>query len=378
MKMLARWFLVSALVAAGACQGSASGQHPDGGNGAADGAAPDGSAGTPDAATDAIMATDASAGTADTANDATTASDATAPDAAADASASAPFALFVTQSPPGPQNGDRATWSGVLQFLVSGDGAPFVPGPGIDKAMLADPVGLAYRAQSHELFVANRHGNDAADGIAGSISRFLYDASTSALTANGTITGNGLSGVHQLAFDPATGELFAANVVGGVSRFTFDAAGAAQPNGIIANGTTRGVAVSPDGKNLYVTTASNFIRHFKLPGAVETDPFNVPSPGGMHFMRFGQKGDLYAAALENQLIYEFTLSASGELAPRLSVMAASPASVAFSADGREMLTSGHRNSALIERFQLIGSTWTPAGSVDAQASLGDLLVIPGN
>jgi DNA-binding beta-propeller fold protein YncE len=336
-----------------ACQGSSSGDRTDGSSGSADGAPLGADAATADAGT--LDATDAGA-------------------------SGARFALFVTQSPPGPQNGDRATWSGVLQFLADGAGAPLVTAPGIDKSLLADPVGLAYRASSREVFVANRHGNNAADGVAGSISRFVYDLATHALTANGTITGNGLSGVHQLAFDPQTGELFAANIVGGVSRFTFDAGGAAVPNGMIADGTTRGVAVSPDGKNLYVTTASNVVRHFALAGGAESTPFNVPAPGGLHFCRFHPRtGDLYVAALENQLIYHFTLTAAGDLVLGPNIAASSPGSVAFSPDGAEMLTSGHRNSDVIERFARGSDTWTPtANNLNAASSLGDLIVVPTN
>lgn len=107
-------------------------------------------------------------------------------DARADASlldASDPNStVLITQSPPGPTNGDPATWGGVLQFQVSGDG-----------------------------------------GTSGSVSRFAYTRSTHAFTALPEITGNGLDGVHQVAFSPTTGELFAANQNNGISRFTFDA-----------------------------------------------------------------------------------------------------------------------------------------------------------
>ena len=58
------------------------------------------------------------------------------------------------------------------------------------------------------------------------------------------ITGNGLDGVHQVAFSPTTGELFAANQGNGISRFVFDNAGTPAANGTIGSGTTRGVFVA--------------------------------------------------------------------------------------------------------------------------------------
>jgi len=72
--------------------------------------------------------------------------------------------------------------------------------PGIPAARVRDPAGLAFPASSSEVFVGNRHGNNSADGVAGSISRFLYDRATRSFTATGTISGNGLAGVHQLNF----------------------------------------------------------------------------------------------------------------------------------------------------------------------------------
>jgi formylglycine-generating enzyme required for sulfatase activity len=141
------------------------------------------------------------------------------------------FDLVVTGTPRGPDNHDPGIWRGVRHYVVAEDGAALVAATGIGAGALHDPYGLAYRASSRELFVGNRHGNVAADGVAGSIQRFVYDSGTHTFTANGEITGNGLDGVHQLAFSPDTGELFAANVGSGISRFMFDASGAASPNG---------------------------------------------------------------------------------------------------------------------------------------------------
>jgi hypothetical protein len=73
-----------------------------------------------------------------------------------------------------------------------------------------------------ELFVANSTGT--------SLSRFSIDAQGNA-SANGTITGNGLSYPLALAFTP-WGELFVGNQgTGAISRFTFDSSHNAVPNG---------------------------------------------------------------------------------------------------------------------------------------------------
>ncbi len=100
-------------------------------------------------------------------------------------SSATPFELFVTQSPPGPQNQDPASWSGVLQYHATNNSGPLVAGGGIDKTNLADPAGLAFRQSTRELFVGNRHGNNNPS----SISRFIFDGASRRLTPNGKITG---------------------------------------------------------------------------------------------------------------------------------------------------------------------------------------------
>ncbi|MBV8760374.1 MAG: hypothetical protein JO257_23985 [Deltaproteobacteria bacterium] len=208
--------------------------------------------------------------------------------------------VLITQSPPGPTNTDPATWGGVLQFQVAGDGTSLVAGTGIAKTSVEDPVSLAFKSATSEVFVGNRHGNNAADGTAGSISRFAYVQSTHALTARPEITGNGLDGVHQVAFSPTTGELFAANQGNGVSRFTFDAAGTPVANGMIGSGTTRGVFVAPDGKRLYVSTASNVIRQFDLATGNELTAVTLQTTGNLHFFAI-RTGELYVAALDDNI-----------------------------------------------------------------------------
>ena len=128
----------------------------------------------------------------------------------------------------------------VLVFEITAGGSA-TQLPSIPAAEVCDPSYAAFDAKG-ELFVANRHWSIGP----GSISRFRHDPLVGGFVPNGTIVGNALAGVHQLAFSP-TGELFAANFVNPtltISRFVFDAAGNAIPNGTISTGAgTQGLAL---------------------------------------------------------------------------------------------------------------------------------------
>ena len=286
--------------------------------------------------------------------------------------------VLITQSPPGPTNGDPTTWGGVLQFEVSGDGSALVASTGIAKTSVEDPVGLWFEPKSSVVFVGNRHGNNAADGTAGSISRFAYAFDTHALTALPEITGNGLDGVHQIALSPTTGELFAANVNNGISRFSFDAAGNAVAAGTISDGAARGVCVAPDGKRLYVSTAANVIRQFDLVTGDELTPITLQTTATLHFFAV-RKGELYVAALDDNKVYRFSLDADDNPTMVQAVDASAPVGVAFSADGGEMYVTGHRTSDLLQRYLYDPGTdtWMPNGTMDLGTSLGGVVIAPG-
>jgi WD40 repeat protein len=288
-----------------------------------------------------------------------------------------PYSLLVTQSPPGPVNQNTSNWRGVLQYTVDGFGAPLINVPGVVSSDVRDPAGITYRLASNEVLIGNRHGNNAADGVGGSISRFTFDPNTATLTPSGAITGNGLFGVHQLNFSPTTGELFAANVNAGVSRFLFDGSGNAIPNGTISSGSARGVAVSPDGGRLYVTGASNTIRQFNLSTGAELTSLVVPGSPNLHYLRV-HNNELYAAGLDSSLIYRYTIDSAGGLTPKSSFSAVSPITATFSLDGLELFTTGHRDTDLIERFTYDQGTdnWVLASTLNSSFSLGDALVLP--
>ena len=286
--------------------------------------------------------------------------------------------ILVAQSPGGPANGDPATWGGVLQYQVTGDGSALVAGTGIPKTQLEDPVDLLFRPATHELLVSNRHGNNAADGVPGSISRFHYDQASHAFTATGEITGNSLAGVHQVAISPTTGELFAANVNGPISRFTFDGTGAAVANGSLPLAAVRGVLVSPDGTRLYASSADALIHQFDLATGAELAPITVANGGELHFFAI-RDGDLYVGGLSDGAVHRYRIGAGGALAFVQDIAADSPVSVAFSADGLEMFVTGHKTSDLLDRFRYDAPTdsWIKTDAIDQGASLGGIAILPG-
>ena len=165
-----------------------------------------------------------------------------------------------------------------------------IPGTGLN-----DPASVVF-APDGELFVANRHCNMQ---LPSTISRFVYDPASDSFVSNGTISGNSLESVHDLAFSP-WGELFATNWTNGtISRFTFD-------NGVaIANGTISvpqpssphnlGLTFSPRGE-LYSTTYSELHR-FTFDSSFEVINHEIfDPPGTLHFPGFDPVfGDLFIA-----------------------------------------------------------------------------------
>jgi len=283
-----------------------------------------------------------------------------------------PFQMWATVSPPGPDNHDPGTWGGIIRYRFDDNGAPGSSLVGIDRSLVADPCGLVFRVESHELFVGNRHGNLGG----GSISRFVYDAQTDSFTPNGSITGNGLFGVHQLALNPVTGELFATNFGGGVSRFLFDQDDNAVPNGMIG-GTewTRGVAVSPDGKWLYVTSATAVIRRFDLDTGQELPAVGVVGAVGLHFIRLHGEHVLYVADPTASMVYKFDIDAAGNFSGQVDIAAPSAAGEAVSPDGLEMFATGHLTSHQITRLRWDAGTqsWTPVTPIYPGVPMGDIL-----
>ncbi len=283
------------------------------------------------------------------------------------------YAIVVTQSPAGPGNGAPSTWGGVLQYELPRDGGQLRQISGIDAGLLHDPVAVVYRAATRELFVANRHGNNSADGVAGSISVFAYSSATRDFTPEPPIVGNWLSGVHQVAFNPVTGELFAANVNSGISRFVF-VDGGAVANGTISDGPVRGVLIANDGTHLFHTAASNVIRQFPLDGGPELPPLVIPGNPNLHF--FDARGDtIFVCGLDSQRIYRLK-ERDGGLELIDSFAASSPVSVRVDLSGDELYVSGHRNSDVLQRFELDAGQWDLRFDYPTTSSLGGIELLP--
>jgi hypothetical protein len=295
------------------------------------------------------------------------------------------YLVLVTASPPGPYIAQNL-WQGVLAFTVAAPGAPMVAAAGIDKSLVADPTALAFRAKSNELLVGNRHGVNAADGVQGDISRFVYDRAAGTFTPHGAITGNGLRAVDQILYVPETDEIFVADFpypdsAPSVSRFSFDAAGNAVAKGTIGAGTAGGVAIAPDGKRLYLTTggvASNAIRQFDLSnaGAALAD-VTIAGPPRLFNMAV-HDGLLYVAAVDTSKVYRLTIGASDDLTLKDAIAADGAVSVAFSPDGTEMFTAAHLTSEFVDRFShnAADDTWTSTTKVATTSSLGSILALP--
>lgn len=278
-----------------------------------------------------------------------------------------PFQLIVTKTPPG--NADPSNWQSVLRWSINGTGGTATPISDIPKTQVADPASPAFRSEN-ELFIANRHGN----GGTGSISRFEIDEMGNAVPTT-TITGNGLSNVHQICFNPITGELFAANLTSGISRFLFDYDGVAIPHGNHSVGALRGIGVSRDGGNLYVTRASNEIARYRLnaDGTItQLASLFPPGASGLHFIKFRFDGEMYAADILSNKVYRYRFNALNEPTYVGFVSSPSPIDAAFSPDGQEMYLSSHFDGGVRRYIYNSGSdSWAETATLTTP-SLGGL------
>lgn len=280
--------------------------------------------------------------------------------------AAAQFHLLVTEAPQGNNPPDK--WSIVLRYDVVSTGGSATPGNGIDKSLLKDPAGLGVRANG-EILVGNRHGNSQV----GSISRFTYDAATDAYVPSGTVTGNGLFGVHEVTVSPISGELFAANVGGGVSRFLFPGDNPV-PNGVLGSGSPRGIAISQDGKWAYVTFASSSVRRYDIANGAFTD-FPISGASSLHFGCI-RGDDLYFADIGAGKAFHMTLDSGGNIVSAVPVVTVSlAADVELSPDGLEMYVPSH-GSGVVRRFLFNAGNWVAIGDIPTgQVTLGTALAV---
>jgi hypothetical protein len=287
--------------------------------------------------------------------------------------AQTPFQLVVTVSPPGSQT-NPANWQPVKRFAFNGTPletpASF---PDLPTTQVFDPAGVAFRT-SNDLFVGNRHGN--ALGL-GSISRFTLSPTGGTATYQGNFTTPGMIGVHELAFSPTTGELFAAAVGDGVYRFTFDASGQPAAHGHFAAGQeTRGVLVHPGGQFVYTTVHTNEIRTWALGtgGAVTyVGPTIVPGASNLHFFAQSPHGsELYVCDIDASRVYRYQMLPGGGLVFKSSISSLHAIDLAFSSDGNEMFVGNHYDGGITRfTYNAAADTWTEApGGFIATPSMG--------
>jgi DNA-binding beta-propeller fold protein YncE len=295
-----------------------------------------------------------------------------------DAAPSPKFFILVTETPAGsaPQN----TWGGVLRYDVPDDLQPATKGTAIPASDVADPIGLAFRQTSAEVFVGNRRGM-----TTGSISRFLYTASSQTFAKNGAdLAMNDTAGaVMQLAFSKDELELYVARDGNQITRFKLDTNGNLSPNGAIANlGAMIGVAVSPDGTRLYASQQfSSTIREFALPSGNELTGFAIPGAQRPHLMVMDSTNShLYVSDIASNQVYDLALDGGDDLSLAQTLSATNPISVALSPDRQELFSTSHNFSPpdVIERFKLDGSKqWASEGSnatISTTTALGGTLV----
>ncbi|MBX7135657.1 MAG: hypothetical protein K1X67_23565 [Fimbriimonadaceae bacterium] len=279
----------------------------------------------------------------------------------------ADFQLIATQTPPG----GGGTWQSVLRYTIGGTGGSVTPLADIPAAQVADPASPAFRTGA-ELFIGNRHGNS---GV-GSISRFILHPDNT-FTKTGDITGNGAINIHQICFNPVSGELFAGTVNTGISRFIFDSGGTAIPHGFHAIGPTRGVMVGRDGETLYVTRASGELLryHLNANGTITQLPSVFP-PGAsnLHFMRVRFDGELYAADISSNKVFRYRFDALNNPVYVGFVTSNGAIDVTFSPDGQEMFVSDHFGGG-IDRFLYQAGTdsWLYTATIPT-TSLGGIAV----
>jgi hypothetical protein len=291
-----------------------------------------------------------------------------------DAAPSTDFFILVTGTPAG--SAPQSDWQPVLRFDLPATFKTATQGTAIPDADVADPIGLAFRQTSAEVFVGNRRGM-----TTGSISRFIYTAQTQTFAMNGPeyMMNDSAGAVMQVAFSHDELELFAARDGGQITRFKLSSNGTMSANGSIANlGAMIGVAVSPDGTRLYASQQfSSTIREFALPSGNELTGFTIQGAQRPHLMVVDpQNSRLYVSDIQSNYVYALTIGSNDDLTLAQSIPATNPISVALSPDKQELFATSHNFSPpdVIDRFTLDAGMWVPEdASIATQTALGGTL-----
>ncbi len=275
------------------------------------------------------------------------------------------FQLIATNSPPG-SSADPSTWRAVLRFDIASVGGAATPLANLPTTEVFDPAGVAFRT-ANDVYIGNRHGNVL--GL-GSISRFSLSPDGVTATFRENFTAPGMIGVHELAFNPLTNELFAVSITNGIFRFRFNGDATPTPNGVFAQSRqNRGVAVHPNGLFVYASAAGSQIYRFRLDeggGVTELPPIAPPGAQNLHFFCVSPSArELYVADINTDRVYRFTILGNSDLVTKPSIPSPSPIDVAISPDGTELFVGSHLQGG-ITRYRLNASdTWVQSGTIAA-------------
>lgn len=281
-----------------------------------------------------------------------------------------PFQIVTTVAPPFsvPQN----QWRSVLRYSLTGSGSATTPMSSIPDGEVHDPVGVAFRTPT-DLFIGNRHGNTL--GL-GSVSRFKLTNGGADATFVSNFTQPGMIGVHEIAFNPVTRELFCATVNDGIWRFTFDTNGLPVANGSFARGRGwRGICIEPTGNYLFASAFSGTMYRFRInadQSMTELPAQGISGAANMHFFSLGPKqGEIYVADIDANKVHRLRVNADGSLTQLGSVTSNHAIDCAFSPAGNEMFVSRHIDGG-IDRFNYNSGTdsWTYSATIATPESLG--------
>jgi DNA-binding beta-propeller fold protein YncE len=303
------------------------------------------------------------------------------------------FFLLATETPYAPA-GDGSNWGNITSFSISADYVAATSSPAIPKStkapmLVADPIGLAFRWSTAEVFIANRGGNLSGQST---ISSFPYNKDTKTFGA-GSLAISGFTGFHQMAFTPKEDEIFVGTNNEGMRRFKYDGSKWNEVLPQLVGGWVRGVQVSPDGKRLYATTAHSDILQFDLTTNTQLPSIQLKdTTAALHFMSLCgpaiatftvgcSPAQLYVSdSLQSgpRAIYRFDIDKNDDLVNETIIPADATFHTAISPDGQE-LYSGESALNQIQRFKPSSSTWTASGPViKTTNNIGTILVFPEN
>ena len=288
-----------------------------------------------------------------------------------------PFQIVATIAPPG--SVPQSEWKDALRFSLTGSGSAATPMASIPNGDVHDPIGVAFRTPT-DLFVGNRHGNGVQPG---SISRFTLSNGGATATKIDEFSQPGLIGVHEIAFNPITRELFAATVFDGIWRWKFDTNGVVSANGSFVRGRAlRGVCIEPSGNYLYATAASGTVYIFRLNGdgsVTELTAQNIPGASSLHFFGLGPvQGEIYACDYGSSKVYRLvTNPVDGSFTVLQAINSTNAIDCAFSPDGNELYVARH-NSGGIDRFTFNSgsNSWTFASTIPTPSLGGFAAYVP--